>query len=388
MVAMIQREADEIIENAIARCPPTDFALPPDLEAAAPPETRGVARDGVRLMISYRSDDRVVHARFRDLPQFLDAGDLVVVNTSATMNAALPATRSDGATFELHLSTRLPADLWIVELRRPSPEGTKPYGGVVVGETFGLPGGAEVTLYTPYAVDRRDTPAQSRLWIAALRLPVPLHDYLGRFGFPIRYGYVREQWPLAHYQTVFAGEPGSAEMPSAARPFTPALVTRLVAKGVQFAPLLLHTGVSSLEAHEPPYEEYYRVPADTARIVNDARAIGKRIIAVGTTSVRALETVTDDRGASHPGEGWTRLLITARRGVRAVDGLLTGLHEPQATHLAMLEAIAARRRIAGARVAAPPDACAARAHLQHAYDEALRERYLWHEFGDSHLLLP
>jgi S-adenosylmethionine:tRNA ribosyltransferase-isomerase len=163
---------------------------------------------------------------------------------------------------------------------------------------------------------------------------------------------------------------GSAEMPSAGRAFTPELIARLVARGVQFAPLILHTGVASLEDHEPPYEEYYRVPLETARLVNAARAAHRRVIAVGTTSVRALESVTDEAGTAHPGEGWTRLVITPERGVRAVDALLTGLHEPRASHLAMLEALAGL------------------GHLQLSYGEALRQGYLWHEFGDLHLILP
>ncbi|MCA1553321.1 MAG: S-adenosylmethionine:tRNA ribosyltransferase-isomerase, partial [Chloroflexi bacterium] len=145
---------------------------------------------------------------------------------------------------------------------------------------------------------------------------------------------------------------------------------QLVARGVQVAPLILHTGVSSLEAHEAPYEEFYRVPSTTARAVNVARASGQRIIAVGTTVVRALETVADKDGSAHPGEGWTSLVVTPSRGMRVVSGLLTGLHEPQASHLAMLQALAGRE------------------HLRRTYAEALRERYLWHEFGDLHLILP
>jgi S-adenosylmethionine:tRNA ribosyltransferase-isomerase len=143
-----------------------------------------------------------------------------------------------------------------------------------------------------------------------------------------------------------------------------------VARGVQVAPLLLHTGVASLESHEPPYAEFYRVPAATARAVNGARAAGRRVVAVGTTAVRALETVTEQSGVAHPGEGWTDLVITPERGLRAVDGLLTGLHEPRATHLAMLAAL-----------------CGA-GHLRRTYGEALRHGYLWHEFGDLHLILP
>jgi S-adenosylmethionine:tRNA ribosyltransferase-isomerase len=347
-----------------------EFELPSELEAGEPPEARGLTRDAVRLMVSYHADDRLIHGRFRDLPEFLVPGDVLVINTSGTMNAALPALREDGMPLEMHLSTHLPADLWIVELRLPEGAASQPFDGVAAGETLQLPTGASVRLQVPYLRD--GTPGiavPQRLWIATLDLPCPLPDYLEQYGFPIRYSYVKEGWPAHYYQTVFVTEVGSAEMPSAGRAFTPELLTRLVAGGVQVAPLLLHTGVASLEKDEPPYEEYYRVPLETARLVNAAHAAGKRVVAVGTTVVRALETVTDVEGTTHPGEGWTRLVITPERGLRVVDGMLTGMHEPRATHLAMLSALAGRR------------------HLAIAYDEALREGYRWHEFGDRHLLV-
>lgn len=346
--------------------PTLDFALPPALEAGEPPEARGLARDDVRLMVSRYGDGHVRHARFRDLPRFLAPGDLLVVNTSGTLNAALSAVRADGTRAALHLSTRLPAGLWSVELRRVSASGSEPCADGVRGELLRLPGGATATLLAP--VRRAGLP--TRLWVAELSLPAPVEWYLEDHGEPIRYSYVARPWPSLYYQTVFATEPGSAEMPSAGRAFTPALVTRLVAQGVQIAPLLLHTGVASLERHEPPYEEFFRVPLATARAVNAARAAGRRVVAVGTTVVRALESVADEGGAVHPGQGWTDLLITPERGLRAVDGLLTGLHEPQATHLAMLAAL-----------------CGVD-HLRTTYAEALARGYLWHEFGDMHLILP
>jgi S-adenosylmethionine:tRNA ribosyltransferase-isomerase len=347
------------------------FVLPPELEAAEPPEARGLARDEVRLMVSYLSGNRVAHARFRDLPTFLRAGDLLVINTSGTMNAAISATRADGTPLELHLSTHLPADQWVVELRTPAEKATIPFRDGHAGETLTLPGGASATLHAPYGRARcalADRP--TRLWVATLCLPDPLEDYLAEHGFPIRYSYVRAGWPISYYQTVYATEVGSAEMPSAGRAFTPELIARLVSQGIQFAPLILHTGVASLEDKEPPYEEYYRVPRETARLVTAARQEGRRVIAVGTTVVRALETVTDAHQVTHPGAGWTDIVVTPERGIHAVNALLTGLHEPRASHLAMLEALAGRE------------------HLRIAYAEALRQGYLWHEFGDLHLLLP
>jgi len=347
------------------------FELPEDLEAHEPPEARGLARDEVRLMVSYRSDNRIMHNRFREIGSVLTAGDVVIINTSGTLPAALNATRSDGTPIELHLSTHLPADVWIVELRWPGAKGTLPFYQAASGEMLQLPDGATVTLLAPYLLDRATArPDRTRLWLAMLNLPRPLPEYLKQHGFPIRYSYVKRAWPIEYYQTVYATEAGSSEMPSAGRPFTSELITQLVARGVQLAPLVLHTGVASLESHEPPYEEYYRVPLETARIVNAARAMKRRIIAVGTTVIRALETVTDAENVTHPGEGWTRLFITPERSIRSVNGLLTGLHEPRATHLAMLESLAGRE------------------HLQIAYAEAVREQYLWHEFGDVHLMLP
>jgi S-adenosylmethionine:tRNA ribosyltransferase-isomerase len=337
-----------------------DFELPPELEADRPPEARGVPRDRVRLLVD--EDDRPLrHAHFDRLPALLRPGDLLVVNNSATLPAALPGMRPSWEPVRLHLSQRLAHDRWTVELRRPTPTGHRPLRSAYAGETVGLPDGANAELL-------RGGP---RLWEA--RLTVPGGDvlaYLDAHGEPIRYGYVGRSWPLASYQTVFATEPGSAEMPSAGRAFTPELVTALVAHGIGVAPITLHTGVSSPEEHEPPYAERFSVPGTTARLVNETGAAGGRVIAVGTTVVRALETAADAAGRVHPLAGWTDLVVTPERGVRAVDGLLTGLHEPRASHLRMLEAVADCGR------------------LNRAYTAALAGRYLWHEFGDLHLILP
>jgi len=349
-----------------------DFEVPAELAAAEPPEARGLRRDEVRLLVSDLEHDAVEHARFGDLPRWLAPGDLLVVNTSGTLNAAVDAIGDDGRAFEIHLSTRLPGGFWSVEVRAPGPVASLP-ADARAGTTFALPAGGAVTLLAPYPIGD-SIHARSRLWIAAVHLPGGA-AYLDEHGFPIRYGYVKRAWPGAMYQTVFATEGGSAEMPSAGRPFTPELVTRLVSRGVEIAPLLLHTGVSSQESHEPPYEEYYRVPRRTAERVTAARRDGARVIAVGTTVVRALETVTDDSGTTFPGEGWTSLVVTPERPLRSVNGLITGLHEPRATHLALLESVAAAAGVC------------ARCHLQRAYDEARRLGNLWHEFGDSHLIV-
>jgi len=345
------------------------------LQASEPPEARGLRRDDVRLLVSRVDTDSLVHSRFSELPRWLAPGDLLVVNTSGTLNAALAATTAAGDRLELHVSTRLPGDFWVVEVRSPGPVASLPYRDAHAGMVLHLEQSSRAVLLAPYPLTRT-IDARSRLWLAALELSRSVLPYLERFGRPIRYNYVTRAWPASMYQTIFATEPGSAEMPSAARPFTPELITRLVSSGVQIAPLLLHTGVASLEDHEPPYEEYFRVTSETADRVNAVRRAGHRVIAVGTTVVRALETVTDQRGMTFPGEGWTNLVIAPERPLRAVNGMITGFHEPHATHLAMIEQVIVAAGSYGAA-----------SHLDRAYDEAQREGYLWHEFGDSHLIV-
>jgi S-adenosylmethionine:tRNA ribosyltransferase-isomerase len=356
-----------------------DFELPDALVAHEPPEARGLERDAVRLLVTDAADDSVRHATARDLPRFLRAGDILVVNASATVSAALDGWRAgvSGAPDELvalHLSSPVPDDAddtrWVVELRRHSIDGSRPLLDARAGDRVHLRGGGLAVLVRPFGHAReRGLPNGGiRLWEAALTCEGGVITYAGRFGTPIRYGYVREDWPLSAYQTVFATEPGSAEMPSAGRPFTVDLVRQIQATGVIVAPIVLHTGVASLEADEPPYPERFRVSEETAALVNRALDAGGRVVAVGTTVVRALESVAADDGSVSPAEGWTDLVITPERGVRVVDGLVTGFHEPRASHLAMLEAIAGRK------------------HLALAYEAALEARYLWHEFGDIHLL--
>jgi S-adenosylmethionine:tRNA ribosyltransferase-isomerase len=347
------------------------FELPPELEAGSPPEARGLRRDGVRLLVAHRATPGLEHRYFAELPALLGPGDVVVINTSATLPASLPATTA-GSPAALQLSGRLPGGLWVVELRHrhldPAEEGyeTRPWLDAETGTAVDLPAGGRAVLRIPAA----GGPAAGRLWVASVELPQPVLAYLARHGHPIRYPYVGRPWPIDTYQTVFAQVPGSAEMPSAARPFSAEVTTRLVSRGVVFAPFVLHCGVSSLEAHEPPAPEWYRVPATSAAIINQARRSGHRVIAVGTTAVRALETVADPTGTVHPGEGWTEVVVDASRPIRTVDGLITGWHEPGASHLDLLQAVAGRDLVAA------------------SYAEALQYRYLWHEFGDSYLILP
>jgi S-adenosylmethionine:tRNA ribosyltransferase-isomerase len=335
--------------------------------ASRPPEARGLARDGVRLLAG--TPDGLIHARFRDLPRFLAPGDLLVVNNSATLAAALPGQRASGAAVTVHLSSHLDDGTWLVELR-PGPGVPGRLSDGARGEVITLPGGGSVTLLRPYP-----DAAATRIWAAVVTTGAGGEDeYLARYGQPIRYSYVPDPWPLTAYQTVFARSPGSAEMASAGRPFTTGLVTRLITGGVAMAPITLHTGVASLEAGEAPLPEWFEVPQPTADLVNLTRAAGRRVIAVGTTCTRALESAV----APDPGQGdtvtarrgWTGLVLGPEHQARVVSGLITGWHEAGASHLALLEAVAGRGLV---------EAC---------YREAEAAGYLWHEFGDSCLLLP
>ena len=337
-----------------------DFELPRALEASEPPEARGIPRDAVRMLVSRRATGEITHHPFTDLPSLLLPGDLVVVNTSAT----LPASVRAGPGLVMHFSTSLPDGSWLAELRAVRGHATQPYPGGSPGQELPLPGGAVVTL-----AER----VTGRLW--RVRLSTAVVPYLLRHGSFIHYSYVASDWPAQAYQTVFGARPGSAEMPSASRPFTAEMIARLVVRGVTIAPITLHTGVSSLEGDEEPYPEPYDIPPATARLVDVTRQAGGRVVAVGTTVVRALETAAAarQRGAGAPlpaSAGWTHHVVTPQTPPRVVDALFTGLHEPRSTHLLMLNAFA------GADL------------LRRCYAAAVQRSYLWHEFGDVHLLLP
>ncbi|MFJ3310163.1 S-adenosylmethionine:tRNA ribosyltransferase-isomerase [Streptomyces sp. NPDC086549] len=341
--------------------------VPEELSARVPAEQRGpgLERDAVRLLVSHGTE--VSHHAFVELPRLLRAGDLLVVNTSPTLAAAVDG-RIGHARVVVHFSTRGDDGRWAVELREPDGTGTtRAHAGAPAGTEVRLPGGTGLVLEEPLSA------RGERLWWARVAGAEVL-GLLREHGRPIRYSYTERDQPLSVYQTVFAlpsdDGAGSAEMPSAARPFTTRLVAELVSRGVRFAPVALHTGVASMEAHEPPYPERYAVPEASARLINNVRAGDGRVIAVGTTAVRAVESAASADGVVRAAGGWTDLVVTPERGVRVVDGLLTGLHEPEASHLLMLEAIAGR------------------AAVDRGYEEALRGLYLWHEFGDVHLVLP
>jgi S-adenosylmethionine:tRNA ribosyltransferase-isomerase len=371
---VVGTDAPDLVETTtpVPRAPST-----PALAPRAPLEASGRRRDEARLLVASRTTGQLTVATMADLPTYLDPGDVVLVNNSATRPAALVVDDD----LVIHLSTQLADRLWTVEPRHLAGQGSLPWFDFEPHGPIALPGGGEIELLAPYRPTRPRSllrhrpggsgPAPVRLWTAELRLPHPLDAYLARHGRPIRYGADAGAWPLDAYQTVFAAESGSAEMPSAARGFTAELVTRLVSRGVVVAPLTLHTGVASQEAGEAPYPERYRVPEATAAAANHAHAHGHRVVAVGTTATRAIETVTEADGHVWMGAGWTDLVVTPERGVGVVDGLLTGWHDPEASHLLLVEAVAG-----GADL------------LDDSYAVAADHGFAGHEFGDFHLIVP
>jgi S-adenosylmethionine:tRNA ribosyltransferase-isomerase len=358
--------------------PSTAFTAPPEAFAPAPPERRGLRRDQVRLLVA--EPEGIIHTRFTTLAERLRPGDAIVINRSAMVAGAWDGSSRRHGPVVLHAATRLgrvsraadgqrshAAEDWVIEVRT-APDAARSVLDAEPGELFSAPG-LTVTLVEPYPVaGSSPTGRGNRLWRA--RADGNLRAYLRRHGRPIAYGYLDRRYPLSYYQTVFGRLPGSAEMPSAGRPFTSPLVTALVARGVAVLPVTLHTGVSSQEAGEAPQPEWFDVPASTARLVEATRAGGGRVVAVGTTVTRALESAVADDGRLDARSGWTERVVTPAVPPQVVTGLITGWHDPQASHLLLVEAVAGLEL------------------TQRAYDEAVRHGYRWHEFGDSALFLP
>src|SRR6266576_6158488 len=345
---------------------PFSFTLPPELAADEPPERRGIARDEVRLLVIDRASGQIEHTRFDHFGEFLRAGDLLVFNSSRTLPASLSGCVEHGPCIEIRLAEHLPDDSWLALLRcqrgDPFSCGLRPKMLVDLGQ------GLTATI-------RKRDEHISRLWqLSFSKSGSELINAFYLVGRPVRYEYVSAPWGLDYYQTVYAREPGSAEMPSAGRAFTWRLLFNLKRRGIESAYIVLHTGLSSymddeLDRQHPASEEEFFVNRITAEKINRTRENGGRVIAVGTTAVRALESVANEDGRVTERHGYTRLKIDNDHRLKAVDGLLTGLHEPEASHLDLLSAFLP----------------AAKIHA--AYQEAIRRCYLWHEFGDLNLIL-
>ncbi|WP_053366624.1 S-adenosylmethionine:tRNA ribosyltransferase-isomerase [Bacillus sp. FJAT-27245] len=331
------------------------FNLPPSLNAAAPPERRGVRRDHVRMMVLSKETGYGCHDSFYNLDQYLNEGDVLVLNSSRTIPAILRGRLLEREEeVEIRLAGKIDGSRWYALIVSPSLD---------TGETIWFSGRLEAVVEKAAG----DTPLSV---ICFSKSGTSLFDEIYSLGEPIRYEYIETPWSLDYYQTVFASHPGSVEMPSAGRAFSWELLFKLRRKGVKIAFIQLHTGLSyflddNFDHHPSKIKEEYAIPEETLLAITEARLSGKRVIAAGTTVVRALETAM----ATGQAHGWTNLFIHPGYELKAVNGILTGLHEPEASHLAMLSAFISQDK------------------LYVAYMDAVEAKYLWHEFGDMNLIL-
>ena len=344
-----------------------DFSLPQNLSAREPPERRrGRRRDAVRLLVISRRTGDVTHSCFERLCDFLVPGDLLVFNASRTLPALLSGWRdSDKAKVEVRLASHLSDNSWLA-LIRSGPENCPVLEerNSVISFEFGL----NARLESPH----REIPGMWKVRFSASG--AELIDLIYRLGEPVRYQYVSKPWELNYYQTIYARDPGSAEMPSAGRAFTWKMLLQLRKMGIETAFITLHTSLSSylddeLDRRHPTIAEEYSIGTQTALKIGAASCAGKRIIAVGTTVVRALESAAQADGIVRAGHRYSGLMITPDYLLRVTDGILTGLHEPTASHLELLSAFISPM------------------FLNEAYIGAVQLRYFWHEFGDLNLII-
>ncbi|MCQ6268318.1 S-adenosylmethionine:tRNA ribosyltransferase-isomerase [Fictibacillus sp. WQ 8-8] len=334
------------------------FFLPEELNASMPPERRGLRRDYVKMMVIDRVNGHTSHTQFYQLDHFLKAGDVLVLNASRTIPAVLQGQLEDGTVVEVRLAHRKSEGIWEALIL----SNTVKAGDKIMFSPLLTASILTTETANPFAV------LEFNLCCSAL------YDQIYQIGQPVRYEYIKTPWELDYYQTVFATSPGSVEMPSAGRAFSWELLFRLQKKGVKIAYIQLHTGLSYLmddKWHVEPREnmEEYMVPEETAQAVQKAKESGNKVIAVGTTVVRALESGADHEGRIRAASGWTNLYITAETKLQVADGLITGLHEPEASHLDLLSAFVS------------PEL------LKVSYEEAITQKYFWHEFGDMNLIL-
>lgn len=335
-----------------------DFNLPMELIAQHPVEPR----DSSRLMVINRSTGTFAHKVFRDLPSILKSGDVLVVNNTRVIPARLIGEKEGTqAKIECLLLKRREQDVWetLVKPGKRLKEGQSVFFGdkLLRGELLEvLPDGNRLMRFT-----------YEGFFEAVL-------DELGSMPLP---PYITEQLEdKERYQTVYAKESGSAAAPTAGLHFTPELLERLRETGIEIVEILLHVGlgtfrpvkVENIEEHEM-HSEYYRVTEEAAESINRAKREGRRVIAVGTTASRTLESVASENGQIQVGEGWTDIYIYPGYQFKIVDALITNFHFPKSTLVMLVSALAGRERIL------------------EAYNLAIQERYRFYSFGDSMLIL-
>lgn len=337
----------------------SDFSydLPPELIAQTPIEPR----DASRLLVCDRDTGALAHRHFRDLAAYLQPGDALVINHTKTIPARLIGRRDTGGAVEILLLARRDSDTWealVKPGKKLRPGATCQFGDGALRATvvdFTDAEGGRVVRFTYEGVfeeilDRLGT----------MPLPPYIHE---RLDDPSR------------YNTVYAREEGSAATPTAGLHFTPELLARIEAMGVRIIPVLLHVGLGTFRpvkaeavSDHVMHSEYYDVSVEAAGALNAVRAAGGRIIAVGTTAVRTLETASDVKGVIHPQRGYTKLFLTPGSDFHAVDAMITNFHLPESTLLMLVSAFMGRE------------------HALAAYEEAVRERYRFFSFGDAMLI--
>lgn len=334
-----------------------DYYLPEELIAQEP----APRRDESRLMVLKKDGGRPEHRVFRDIVRYLEPGDVLVINNTRVLPARLWGKKAGtGTRVEVLLLTRLEDDVWetLVRPGRRLPPGTEiVFGAELRGrvESVGEDGCRHIRFR--YRGDFEQ-----------------LLDKLGSMPLP---PYIKKQ-PAdpQRYQTVYASDPGSAAAPTAGLHFTPELLAEIRDRGVTVAPVLLHVGlgtfrpvkVEDITSHRM-HAEYYRITPETARLINEARAAGRRVVAVGTTTTRCLETAGREGDGVRPGSGWTDIFIYPGYTFRVIDGLVTNFHLPRSTLVMMVSALVGRER------------------LLDAYAEAVRQRYRFFSFGDAMLII-
>ncbi|KPL58195.1 S-adenosylmethionine:tRNA ribosyltransferase-isomerase [Rossellomorea vietnamensis] len=336
--------------------PLNSFHIPSSLNATTPIELQGFERDDVRLMVLDRENGQCEHTVFKNLPDFLNEGDVLVFNNSRTLPASLKGKQGNRNVF-LRLSRKRGDNTWDALILGDFHQ---------AGEPINFPGGVSGHI-------KGQGSESPLLQVEFNKGGSELMDFIFKYGEPIRYEYTKEPWPLDYYQNVYGSVPGSVEMASAGRAFTWRLLQALKEKGVGIVFIQLHAGLSYYGNDRWPMPEHhpedYQVSSEAVKEIRHAKDRGKRVIAVGTTVVRTLETVMTQYGGLQPAEGVTNLYISRDTPLQIVDGLITGLHEPEASHLDLLKAFMSEDK------------------LRHAYQTALEKNYKWHEFGDMNVIL-